>query len=238
MATALALARKLAALPEPQMREHVLVEFLCATDPGRAAVVLAEIHAKGRSGGPPFSVALRTVFGVLSREVLGYERQAALYEAAKEGGHEAVMLMLYTSSAAEQPRSAGASAQHELTLGHRKSLARSRDPEVLERLIVSPEPEVVRNLLANPRVTEDDVIRLAAQRPADPAVQREICASARWIKRYRVRRALVLNPYTPLDIGIRLLGFLTVGDLTLVRTSPMLSESLRRAAERIAQTQG
>jgi hypothetical protein len=234
MPTALALARKLAALPEPRMREHSLVEFLGRSDPAQAAAILAEIHSKGKSGGPPFSVALRTVFSVLSRDALGYELQSALYEAAKDGGHEAVMFLLYTSSAAEQPQAERAQQQHELTLGHRKSLARSRDPDVLDKLFANPEPEVVRNLLANPRVTEDDVVRLAAQRPADPAVQREISASGPWIRRYRVRRALVLNPHTPLDIGIRLLGFLNVGDLKLVRTSPTLATPLRRAADRIA----
>ena len=72
------------------------------------------------------------------------------------------------------------------------------------------------------------------RRPTDPEVQREIFRSQRWIARYRVKRALVLNPYTPSDIAARLLAFLARPDLRLVAESPTLPPQLREAAEHLA----
>ncbi len=231
---ALALARKLAALPEAQMRERVLAALLSELEPEMAAPVLAEFLARGRSGGPPFNVALRTLVGLLGRGMLPYETEASLYREARERGDEALMQMFYSGAELEPSERVAAEPQRELTLGHRKALARSRDPAVLQRLMLDPEPPVIGNLLENPRITEEDVIRLAARRPTDAEVQRQIASSRRWASRYRVKRALVLNPFTPLELSIRLLGFLNSGDLSLVRSSPTMSERLRSAAERLA----
>jgi hypothetical protein len=98
-----------------------------------------------------------------------------------------------------------------------------------------PEPEVIRNLLENPKVTERDVVALAAKRPARPAVQREIFTSRRWIARYAVKRALILNPYTPTDVSLRMLSFLKRQDLRLIETSPSMPESLRVAAGQLLE---
>ena len=57
-----------------------------------------------------------------------------------------------------------------LTLGERKSLARRPDRAMLDRLLHDPHPDVIRRLLRNPRLTEDDVVRLAARRPGRPEV--------------------------------------------------------------------
>jgi len=61
-----------------------------------------------------------------------------------------------------------------LTLGERKSLARRSSRFALDRLLRDPHPDVIRNVLVNPRLTEDDVVRLAARRPAFPDVLGEI----------------------------------------------------------------
>ena len=56
------------------------------------------------------------------------------------------------------------------------------------------------------------------------------CASAKWIARYRVKRALVLNPGTPVEISLRLLPFLNAQDLKLVADSGNLPDTLTKAA--------
>jgi len=233
---ALQLARRLTALPEPVMRERVLLEYLHEADLDQAVRVLDEIYRLGREGGPPFNIALLTLASLLSHGAVSYELTAELYQQAKEADLESVTLLLYSS----QPSSVTFTRreeQLELTLGHRKWMARSTDRDVLHRLLANPEPEVINNLLDNPRITERDVVRLAARRPAFSEVQFEVFASPRWIRRYNVKRALVLNPYTPTELTFRLVGFLNRRDLRLVISSPGLPESLRDIASHLLTPQ-
>jgi hypothetical protein len=116
-----------------------------------------------------------------------------------------------------------------LSLGERKSLARRRDRELLNRALRDPHPDVVRILLDNPALTEVDVVRLCAQRPVAPEVLMHVFRHPRWIVRYRVRAALAFNPFTPDSITVQLLPHLTPSDLKAVMRSSELSERVREA---------
>ena len=52
------------------------------------------------------------------------------------------------------------------TLGERKFLARRPDRQSFERLLADPHPQVLRQLLGNPHLTEMDIVRLLTLRPA------------------------------------------------------------------------
>jgi hypothetical protein len=114
-----------------------------------------------------------------------------------------------------------------LTLGERKTLAGRPDREMMARLLGDPHPEVIRRLLCNPKLTEDDVIRLASKRPCRPDVLAEIARSPRWIHRGRIRLAIVLNPDTPLDIASPIAGLLVRQELRLVSESTSVSPAVR-----------
>lgn len=114
-----------------------------------------------------------------------------------------------------------------LTLGERKSLARKPSRESTERLLRDPHPDVIRMLLVNPKVTEDDVLILAARRPCRPDVLTQIARSPRWSHRPRIRIALVLNPDTPLDVAAPLVALLMRQELRLVATSTTVAPAVR-----------
>jgi hypothetical protein len=114
-----------------------------------------------------------------------------------------------------------------LTLGERKSLARKPDRFMTERLLRDPHPDVIRMVLANPRVVEEDVLALASRRPCRPDVLTEIARQPRWAHRPRIRRALVLNPDTPLEVAAPIVGLLMRHELRLVATSTTVSPSVR-----------
>jgi hypothetical protein len=107
-----------------------------------------------------------------------------------------------------------------MTLGRRKSLAYQPNRETMQRLLGDPHPDVVRKVLSNPRITEDDVVRLAAKRPWHGPVLAEIARSTKWSHRPRVRIALVMNPWTPPEIAARIAGLLLRPELDLVARSP------------------
>jgi len=100
----------------------------------------------------------------------------------------------------------------------------------MEKLFADPHPAVIRTLLANPKVVEDDVVRLTARRPADPEVLAVIARSPRWTHRVRVRMAIVLNPDTPPELSIPLLALLLRPELELVAGASLLVPTLRAAA--------
>mgnify|MGYP005806765227 FL=1 len=123
-------------------------------------------------------------------------------------------------------------ADRPLTLGERKSLARRNDRNLIARVLRDPHPDVIRILLGNPPLTESDVVRLCARRPTVPEIQREVFRHRRWIVRYKIKLAMVLNPHTPIDIALQIIPHLNAQDLRRVAASRDLSEKLRKSCHR------
>jgi hypothetical protein len=121
-------------------------------------------------------------------------------------------------------------AGRELTLGERKSLARAPSRRAFDKLIADPHPLVLRQLLENPRLTEDDVVRIAARRPARPEVALSLARSPRWLRRPRVRMALLLNPGSPPSVVMPLLAACTRGELVEIVHSADSNKVLRATA--------
>lgn len=121
-------------------------------------------------------------------------------------------------------------AGRDLTLGERRSLAHRPNRRAFDRLLSDPHPLVIRELLKNPLLTEEDVVRLATRRPAHPEVTREIARLADWLSRPRVRLSIVLNPGSPPEIAIPLLSLCTRTELVEVLDSTDTSTILRATA--------
>lgn len=114
-----------------------------------------------------------------------------------------------------------------LTLGERKSLARTHDRSLIQRVVRDPHPDVIRILLDNPSLTEPDVVRICASRPCDPEVLQTVYEHRRWVVRYRPRNAIVRNPNTPLDVALLLAPLLRPTELREASTSSELAAPLR-----------
>ena len=117
-----------------------------------------------------------------------------------------------------------------LSLGERRALARKPSRVILDKLLSDPHPRVLANLLANPRLTEDDVVRIAAKRPQRPEIASELARSARWMARARVRLTFVLNPGTPPDLSVPVLSQLLRHELVEVAEATQVPALLRSAA--------
>jgi len=235
----LSLARRLAALPAAAMRQATLRATIEGLDDTAAARLCAEIVRRGPDGAP-FDVALLALTAVLDQNALGYERHAALYAAARALDDAQLSRLLLSSQPPPPgtPQPAALLGGREITLGERKSLARGRRRDVLDRLLRDPDESVLAILLGNPRITENDVVRLAARRPTTAGAQRTILRSERFIARYNVKRALVLNPYTPTALAARLVVLLTRPDQEAVANDASLSESVRLAAREALTSEG
>jgi hypothetical protein len=118
----------------------------------------------------------------------------------------------------------------ELTLGERRALARKPNRRAFDKLLSDPHPMVIRQLLLNPKLTEDDVVRLVARRPARAEAIVEVARSLRWLSRSRVRLAIILNPGSPPEIAMPLLPVCKRTELEEVVQATETSMVLRATA--------
>lgn len=164
---------------------------------------------------------------------LGLPAVGRLLRCSTPGGHLAPP-RAKSGDAAEQE--AATSLTHRdgrpLTLGERRALARRPSRASLNRMMRDPHPMVVRILLGNPKITEEDVMRMATRRPAVPAVLCEIART--WTRRARVRVCVALNPGAPPAVSIPLLGLLAAHELRQVVRATELPAVVRATAQEIA----
>ena len=221
------------------MRHAVMAEALAELGAPGAVGMLAWLRDRAPLPQHPEYAALEAFGALLAAPgALSYDLVSALYaEAVARGASDLARFLL--DSPAARALAPGMRVEPDPTvadmpLGARMQLARSTDREKLERLFVDPAPMVIRRLLANPKLTERDVLRIAARRPAVAAVLREVFRAERWIRRYAVKRALVLNPYTPGEIAARLLPLLRREDLRKVAADATLHPRVRDDAMKLA----
>jgi hypothetical protein len=123
----------------------------------------------------------------------------------------------------------------ELTVGERRSLARRPSRRDFDKLLMDPHPLVTRQLLRNPMLTEDDVVRLVAHRPAHLEAMHELSSSVRWLSSGRVRTALLSNPRSPESITVPLLTLCTRPQLRALLAAPDTSLLLRATAHELLE---
>jgi len=235
------LDRKLAHVPEPAMRRKLVLEALHAWSAEEARLLIRYVHDR-KPARTPGSDLLRDILlelllgaGPLGTEPLSYELRRDLYAAAAQTDDDVLMELLRSQQGqgAEEETPARLPRElEELPLGVRRSLAKGNDPVRLELLARDSDALVIRNLLRNPRLREEDVVRIAALRPVAVTTLTEVACSSRWSSRTRVRIALVRNPRCPVELGVKLLGVIPGASLLEMRRDPDLPERVQRHLER------
>ncbi len=87
---------------------------------------------------------------------------------------------------------------------------------------MDPSQDVIALLLENPRVTEDDILRIATSRRTTSDALMLVLAHRRWKTRPRIRRALLLNPRIPEAVAVRLVGLLPSQEVAELSRDPQL----------------
>jgi hypothetical protein len=241
------LVARLEALREGRMRVAMLVEALREGEPTSWIAAFDELVIRSQHFSDPGALlALDSLIHAIPE--LPYATCKALYEAAQETGRPAIArLFLTTSPESDLPAQLKRELQPErplrptgrpLTLGERKALARTHRRDQLLLLLRDPHPAVVAILLDNPHVTEADIVKVAAARPAAPEALTKIAAHPRWSVRHAIKRALVLNPAMPLADAIRIATTLAPGELSSLASDPALPEPLRTHAAQLGAQRG
>lgn len=228
-------ATVLRSLPDATLRATFLRDYLRTGDEATVARALDSLCAAGAraeaAAREPMLAVVMTLAGLADDPTLdrlgqtaaelGLISLARLLRRAPELPNEEVVL-----------RTPDYGVGRELSLGERKALARRPTRAAFDKLLRDPHPLVVGQLLENPLLTEDDIVRLVARRPANPDAQRAVARTA-WLCRPRVRMALIHNPGTPSAIAIPLLAACTRPELVEVRNSSECSLPVRETADEL-----
>jgi hypothetical protein len=232
------LARKLASLPERAMHWRVLLDAL-RDRPIEASVELVEaVLARPPSAERRPDVLRLRMLEVLAghapiaEDALDYAFRRDLYAAACACGAESVQRHLRSLPELADPEVLARRLPKdvaEIPLGRRRSLAKSDDPHLLEKLALDPDPIVLENLLRNPRTREKDVVRIAALRPIGGESLRRIDGETRWQTSPRVRAAIARNPWCPIDLAMKLVATLGTSILREIGEDGGLAWPVREA---------
>ncbi len=231
----LKLARVIVSLGDPSLRRDFVVDRFEATGPSVMASELDALALAAEQGDENAKEALVAVVDAMNDPRAERTVQLLREDAAGTGLVALDRLLRRPLHPSLQPgprsqRPPDYGYGRPLTLGERKSLAKKPDRNVLERLLGDPHPDVIKGVLRNTRLTEDDVVRFVARVPGRPEVLAEVARSPKWVHRPRVRLALVLNPHSLVEQTIPLVGLLLRHELRLVVDARNVPMPVRAAA--------
>ncbi|HMJ09384.1 MAG TPA: hypothetical protein VK468_10290, partial [Pyrinomonadaceae bacterium] len=114
-------------------------------------------------------------------------------------------------------------------------LATKGDREARNILIRDPNRLVAQAVVMNPRLTEQEVEKIAGMRTATEDILRQIASSRHWSRSYQVVHSLAKNPRTPIANVLNILSRLQAKDLTSLGKNRNVSDAVRRQALRLSQ---
>ncbi|HSB77395.1 MAG TPA: hypothetical protein VLM91_01310 [Candidatus Methylomirabilis sp.] len=228
----------LSGIVEPELRLHLFGEYLHDRPPEEAAWTISRLWDRMTGGD-------RKVQGVclglldLNRltRVVPSSYLNAVRGALERHGETSAGLLAQETKRRDAAETEIAPPPKE-PVGYRISLARRPVPRLIERMLFDPEPRVIQTVLANPRLSETEVVRLAASRRAPPEALEAIAADDRWIARYPVKLALANNPAAPSRLVLRLLPYLMRQDLRDLAAGAFSATVREQAAALLARRQG
>jgi hypothetical protein len=240
-------ARRLTALTDPVQRYISFAREVDALGPSDAARALQEIIFGGfRRRARASKILAESALLALAERRWDDDHREATKEAALEGEWRLAALMLaevdgYPELAETEdailpvPDYTG---ERPLTLGERRSLARSPERRLLALAMRDPHPMVIEKLLDNPRVTQYDMLVVASGRPASAEVLIRVALHTRWRTDPRVALALFNNPYLSPEAGLTLVHWIKLADMRRIARNQRLSPLIREAARELVAGDG
>jgi len=233
---AAALIHRMEVVTDRNMRPEAIRLFLTDLDDAMAVATLSRVLARARRGEAGARASLQEL--ALDPGILGTmprDRAWRLVGLAQRVGLDELPSLFFAPTVDKRgldvPNQDNEFVQ--LPLGLRRQAARTTDRNLLDRLLRDTDHRVIKLVLDNPRLRERDVVTIAARRPTRAEVLRVVSLHPRWSSRYRVRKTLACNPYTPAEIAVRLLETLMVQDLRFIVNSGVLLPEVQAEARRV-----
>lgn len=117
----------------------------------------------------------------------------------------------------------------------RVKLAMKGDREARNILIRDPNRIVAQAVISNPRLTEQEVEKIASMRSVPEDVLRQIAINRAWMRNYQIMLKLAQNARTPIANVMTILTRLQLRDLIALSKNRNVSDAVRRQAFRLSQ---
>jgi hypothetical protein len=115
-----------------------------------------------------------------------------------------------------------------MATGEKITLGRLAAGRVLKAMRKEKDPQVIRALLKNSRLVEEDVLFLINQPRTPSPVLGAVARDPKWSPRVDVRIGLIRNARTPLAAVIPFIGSLNMNHVRNLATDPKVPQALRR----------
>ena len=115
----------------------------------------------------------------------------------------------------------------------RVKLGMKGDREARNILIRDPNRLVSSAVVNNPRISEQEVVTIAAMRSISEDILRQIASNRQWARSYTIMHSLAKNPRTPLANVINIMSRLQLRDLAALMKNRNVSDAVRRQALRL-----
>ncbi len=133
----------------------------------------------------------------------------------------------------ENPYNGAMNVAEQIRINH----AASAGLEQIITLLHDPSPHVIKALLGNRNLTENDILVIAGRKNIPADILTAIAKDNRWSESYLIRKALAANPKTPLSISLSLVRHLRAFDLAELVRNPLIPLAFRHKVESILNEQ-
>ncbi len=120
----------------------------------------------------------------------------------------------------------------------RVKYAMKGDREVRNILIRDANRIVSEAVIKNPKITDQEIEKIAAMRTVSGDILRQIGINRQWLRSYSIIHNLVRNPRTPMPIIMAIIPRLMPKDLKSLSTNRNVPDAVRQQAARLAAIRG
>jgi hypothetical protein len=120
-----------------------------------------------------------------------------------------------------------------MNVSERIKLALLGNKEARDILLKDSNKLISSTVLKNPRITEDEVVKVVNSRSISDDILRQVANNKEWLKKYPVKLGMVNNPKTPLAVAMRLINQLHEKDIQHIAKSKNVSSALSAAAKKM-----
>jgi hypothetical protein len=117
----------------------------------------------------------------------------------------------------------------------RAKLAIKGDREARNILVRDPNRVIAQAVLNNPRITEQEIEKIASMRSISVDILRQIANNRQWSRHYPVIHNIARNPRTPIANVLSVMPRLQLRDLAALSKNRNVSDAVRRQALRLSQ---
>ena len=135
------------------------------------------------------------------------------------------------NNSAEQKELSSLQKIQQMTVAQKMELARKGTKEDRTTLIRDSNKLVQMAVIQSPKITESEVVAIAANRQINDEVLRFIAGKREWFKNYSVKVTLINNPKTPLPTAMKIVPLLNRRDLEQIARSKAVPRALVTLAQ-------